>query len=308
MNKETLVKEILRLKEEKNAIILAHYYTLPEIQEICDFLGDSLELSKKAASCDASIIVFCGVQFMAETAAILAPEKKVLIPIDNAGCSLADGATGVQVRGWKKLNPSGVVVSYVNTTADVKAETDICCTSSNARRVIESLPEDTKIVFVPDVHLGSYLKALMPKRDITVWNSDCCVHHPITSALVLHKLKKYPEADVLIHPESACSDDPEIINHPSCYFYSTSGIIKHAQESPKKQFLVATELGIFHQLEKLCPGKEFIPVDVDAVCYSMKLNTLETLYECLRDEKFQVEVPKELREKSLLPIQRMMEI
>lgn len=306
MDKNTLVQEINRLRKEKNAVILAHYYTRPEIQEICDFLGDSLELSKKAAACDADMIVFCGVQFMAETASVLAPSKKVLIPVHGAGCSLADGATGEQLRAWKAANPDGMVVSYVNTTADVKAETDICCTSSNALKIVEATPEGKHIVFVPDNHLGSYISKSFPEKSIELWNANCYVHHRITSERIKAALAAYPQADVLIHPEAACSGDPEILNNPSCYFYSTSGILKHARESEKRQFVIATELGIMHKLHEECPGKEFIPVSDDIICESMKKVTLENLYECLRDEKYVVKVEENLAGKALQPILKMM--
>lgn len=306
MENSQLVQEILRLKKEKNAIILAHYYTRPEIQEICDFLGDSLELSKKAAACDADIIVFCGVQFMAETAAVLAPSKKVLIPVLGAGCSLADGATGEQLRAWKAANPNGMIVSYVNTTADVKAETDICCTSSNALKIVENTPADKHIVFVPDNHLGSYIAKTFPSRNIELWNANCYVHHRITSDVINAAMAAHPGADVLIHPEAACSNDVDLINNPSCFFYSTSGILNHAKESSKKTFLIATELGIMHKLAKECPGKEFIPVSEDIICDSMKLITLENLRDCLLKEQHVVHIESELATKAVQPILKMM--
>lgn len=307
MNKQELIKAIGELKKEKNAIVLAHYYSNPDVQDIADFLGDSLELSKKAATTDAKIIVFAGVHFMAETAAVISPDKKVFAPVRGAGCSLADGVTSEHLRLWKAANPGGIVVSYVNTTADVKSETDYCCTSANALKVVEHLPKEAKILFVPDKNLGGYIqKATGRKMDI--YDGCCFVHQAITTEMILSCIAQYPQADVLIHPESQCSGDDIILNHPNCYMYSTSGILRHANESAKKQFIIATENGTLYKLRNDNPGKEFIPVSEDTICKYMKMATLEDVYQSLKEEKYLVEISEELREKALLPIRRMMEI
>ena len=305
MTREELVQKIEELKKEKNAIVLAHYYSNPDVQDVADFLGDSLELSRKAGTADADIIVFAGVHFMAETAALISPKKKVLVPALGAGCTLADGVCGENLAQWKAANPNGMVVSYVNTTAEVKSHTDICCTSANALSIVKGLPQDTKVFFVPDKNLGSYIIS-QTGRDMELYNGCCKVHDQVTTAMVQDMMAKYPEADVLIHPESACSSDPVILDNPNCYMYSTSGILKHAAASEKKQFIIATEVGTLHKLRKDNPGKEFIPVSEKIVCEYMKLATLEKVYEALRDEKFEVKVPEEISAKALAPITLMM--
>lgn len=307
MTKTEIISRIKQLKKEKNAVILAHYYTHPDVQDVADYLGDSLGLSQEAAKTDASVIVFCGVHFMAETASIISPDKKVLIPAERAGCSLAESITGYELKEWKKANPNGIVVSYVNTTAEVKAWSDYCCTSSNALKIVNSLPKDSKILFVPDKNLGAYINK-QTGRNMEVWNGDCCVHERITSEMVVQKMEEYPAADVLIHPESNCSQDDNILGHPQCYFYSTAGMIKHAKESDKKQFIIATELETIHKLKKDNPDKEFIPINPRTLCGQMKKVTLEKVMLALENEQFEVKVPDELREKAWLPIKRMLEI
>ena len=305
MTREELVQKIEELKKQKNAIVLAHYYSNPEVQDVADFLGDSLELSRKAGTADADIIVFAGVHFMAETAALISPKKKVLVPALGAGCTLADGVCGKNLAEWKTANPNGMVVSYVNTTAEVKSHTDICCTSANALSIVKGLPQDTKVFFVPDKNLGAYIIS-QTGRDMELYDGCCKVHDQVTTAMVQEMMAKYPEADVLIHPESACSSDPAILENPNCYMYSTSGILKHAAASEKKQFISATEVGTLHKLRKDNPGKEFIPVSEKIVCEYMKLATLEKVYEALRDEKFEVKVPEEISGRALEPITLMM--
>ena len=305
MTREELVQKIEELKKEKNAIVLAHYYSNPDVQDVADFLGDSLELSRKAGTADADIIVFAGVHFMAETAALISPNKKVLVPALGAGCTLADGVCGNNLAQWKAANPNGMVVSYVNTTAEVKSHTDICCTSANALSIVKGLPQDTKVFFVPDKNLGAYIIS-QTGRDMELYNGCCKVHDQVTTAMVQEMMAKYPEADVLIHPESACSSDPVILDNPNCYMYSTSGILKHAAASEKKQFIIATEVGTLHKLRKDNPSKEFIPVSEKIVCEYMKLATLEKVYEALRDEKFEVKVPEEISARALAPITLMM--
>lgn len=304
---EELIDKINKLKKEKNAIILAHYYTNPAVQDIADFLGDSLELSKKAGATDADIILFCGVHFMAETASIISPNKKVLIPVLGAGCSLADGATGKQLHQWKSENPNGVIVSYVNTTADVKAETDYCCTSANAINVVKSLPTDANVLFVPDVNLGGYINKTSD-RNMNLWTANCYVHHSYTTEKVLAMMEKHPQAEVLIHPEASCSCDEKILNNPKCFMYSSSGILRHAKESENKEFIIVTEPGILHKLQKESPEKIFIPLDEKAVCTSMKKITLENIYEALVEEKYSVQVDKKMAEEAMLPIKRMMSL
>lgn len=307
MTNKEIIDRIQQLKKEKNAVILAHYYTRPEVQDIADYLGDSLGLSQEAGKTDADIIVFCGVHFMAETAAIISPEKKVLIPAKSAGCSLAESITGYELREWKKNNPDGVVVSYVNTTADVKAWTDICCTSANALKVVQSLPANQKILFVPDKNLGAWIMKVTG-RQMELWAGDCCVHERITAEMIIEKSKEYPEADILIHPECNCSHDDRIINLPQAYMYSTAGMIKHAVTSNKKQFIIATEVETIHKLQKDSPEKEFIPIHPQTICGQMKKVTLQGVLEALENEQYLVKVPDDIREKALLPIERMLEI
>lgn len=307
MTKQELIQEIERLKKEKNAIVLAHYYSNPDVQDIADFLGDSLELSRKAGTTDADVIVFAGVHFMAETAALISSDKKVLVPALGAGCSLADCVKGDALAAWKKENPNGIIVSYVNTTAEVKNYTDICCTSANAVSVVKSLPADAKIYFVPDRNLGAYIMK-STGRQMELYDGCCRVHEQVTTQMILDKIAEYPQADVLIHPECPCSGDPVILEHPNCYMYSTSGILKHASASDKKQFLIATEVGTLHKLQKDNPDKEFIPVSDKIVCDYMKMSTLEAVYEALRDEKYEVKIPAEISSRALEPIVKMMEL
>ena len=304
---EEIIRRIRQIKQEKNAVILAHYYTRPEVQDVADYLGDSLGLSQEAGKTSADIIVFCGVHFMAETASIISPQKKVLIPVPDAGCSLAEGVNGKDLATWKQRNPDGLVVSYVNTTAEVKAHTDYCCTSSNALKVVRSLPEGKTVLFGPDRNLGQYIQRVTG-RDMEVWNACCCVHQPVDADMVLQALDRYPEADVLIHPEASCSHDERVLNHPRTFMYSTAGILKHAKESQKKQFVIATELGTLHQLRKDNPEKEFIPVHPGLICTEMKKITLENLLEALEKERYEVRVPQEVREQAIIPIQRMISL
>lgn len=307
MTNTEIIDRIQQLKKEKNAVILAHYYTRPEVQDIADYLGDSLGLSQEAGKTNADIIVFCGVHFMAETAAIISPDKKVLIPAKYAGCSLAESITGYDLREWKKNNPDGIVVSYVNTTAEVKAWTDICCTSANALKVVESIPANRKILFVPDKNLGAWIMKVTG-RTLELWNGDCCVHERIPAEMILEKSREYPDADILIHPESNCSHDDRILNLPQAYMYSTAGMIKHATESAKKQFVIATEIETIHKLQKDNPEKEFIPIHPRTVCGQMKKVTLENILEALEKEQYRVVIPEEIRTRAWAPIERMMKI
>ena len=307
MTTESIVKEIERLKKEKNAVILAHYYSRPEIQDISDFLGDSLALSQEAARTDADIILFCGVNFMAETASIISPGKKVIVPDNRAGCSLAESITGEDIEEWRGENPDGVVVSYVNTTADVKAHTDICCTSANALKVVNSIPPDKKILFVPDKNLGAYIN-LKTGRNMELWEGDCCVHERFRSDDITDMAKRYPHADILIHPESHCSGDPAILAMEQTFFYSTAGMLKHISASEKKQFVIMTEREIIHQMQKMHPDREYISAGPRALCGQMKRNTIEKVLLALQNEAPEIKVEQNLRERAWRSIQRVLEI
>lgn len=304
---EALYQEIEQLKKRHNAVILAHYYQRPEIQKAADYLGDSLGLSQQAAQTDADIIVFCGVHFMAETASIIAPQKKVLIPVANAGCTLAESVTGQDLALWKKNHPNGLVVSYVNTTAEVKAETDYCVTSANALRVVKSLPQGHPILFGPDQNLGRYI-SLVTGIEMDYWQGDCYVHRRITAPLVSGYLDKYPDADILIHPESVATSSPEIVQHPRCFVGSTTSIMTHPGKSDKKQFVIATEAEVLYELNRLYPDKEFIAMIPEYPCEYMKQTTLTDLRNCLKDLRYEVRVPEEVRQKAIIPIERMLSL
>ena len=302
---QEITEKLNKLKKEKNAIILAHIYQLPEIQDIADFVGDSLELSRKAAQTDADVIVFCGVHFMAETAAILSPKKKVLIPDTHAGCPMADMITAENLRELKKQYKNPAVAAYVNTSADVKAESDICCTSSNAVNVIKSIDGETKdatIIFVPDRNLGAYAQK-MSGRKMVIWNGFCPTHNNMLPEMVLRVKKEHPEAEVLVHPECR----PEVVELAD-FALSTGGMCKHALSSPKKEFIIGTEAGILYKLQKENPDKKFYPVSSLAVCPNMKKITLAKVTDVLANMKNIVSVPEDIREKAYAPIKRMLEI
>lgn len=308
-----LIREIRKLRTEKNAVILAHNYQIPEIQDVADYTGDSLGLARQAARTDADIIVFCGVHFMAETAAILCRDKKVLLPDLDAGCSLADTITADQLRAWKKEHPDAVVVSYVNTSAEVKAESDLICTSSNAVAVVESIPSDREVLFLPDKFLGGYVEVMTGRDNIHIWDGACHVHEKIGDLNLGEVQRQYPEAEILIHPECGCSTS--CMMRSSLYFdckdahiHSTSGMLEHARKSDAKEFVVATETGIIYRMEKENPDKRFYPANEESVCEFMKMITLEKLYDTLLLERFEVTVPDELAERARVPIDRMLEI
>ncbi len=300
-------EEIRALARERNAVVLAHNYQVPEIQDLADYVGDSLGLSRQAAATDADAIVFCGVHFMAETAAILAPHKTVLIPDLDAGCSLADSITAEQLRAWKAENPGAVVVSYVNTTAEVKAETDYCCTSGNAKAVIEAIPEDREILFLPDLYLGLWLERVTGRR-LNIWMGECHVHAGIRPADVDRWTREEPDAELLVHPECGCASQAMAFANARTHILSTEGMINFARESDRHRFRIATETGIIHRLEKEAPGKVFEPVNERAVCRYMKMITLEKLRDSLREWKFEVTVPEETALKARLAIERMVAI
>lgn len=302
-----LKEKILELKKRKNAVILAHYYQEEAIQEIADFVGDSLELSRKASQVNADIIVFAGVYFMAETAKIVNPNKKVIVPDVKAGCSLADGCPPDEFKAFLEDYPNHTVVTYINCTAEVKTLTDIVCTSSNAKKVIASIPEDQPIVFAPDKNLGKYLIS-ETGRDMVLWEGSCIVHEAFSLEKLIDLYKKHPTATIIAHPESETH-----ILKVAHYIGSTSGMLNHVKTSDNDTFIVATEAGILHQMQLDNPTKILIPAPSKedntcacSECAFMKVNTLEKLYQCLKDESPEVHLDNEIIEKALLPIQRML--
>ena len=302
-----LFAEIERLKKEKNAIVLAHYYQEPDIQDVADYIGDSLGLSQQAAKTDADIIVFAGVHFMAETAKILSPQKKVLLPDLKAGCSLADSAPPELFRRFKEKHPDHLVISYINCSAGIKALSDIICTSSNAEKILDSLPKDQRIIFAPDRNLGAYL-ARKTGRDMLLWNGACMVHE-IFSLEKITKLKiRHPKAKVIAHPECEAA-----VLAIADYIGSTTGLLKFTQKDDAKEYIVVTETGILHQMQKENPGKTFIPAPPNNACACndcphMKLNTLEKLYLCMEYEAPEITMNETLRIAAKKPIDRMLEI
>lgn len=312
--KQQLVKEIQAWKKKRNAVILAHNYQLPEIQDIADILGDSLALARAAEDTTADVIVFCGVHFMAETAAILNPKKTILLPDLEAGCSLADSITVEQLREWKKEHPNAVVVSYVNTTADVKAETDYCCTSSNAVEIVNSIPEDQEILFLPDMFLGSFVQNETGRDNIHIWMGECHVHAGIHSHQVEDVMDKHPHAELLVHPECGCStsnmylQSEGILPKEKTHILSTGNMLKHSKNSTAEEFIVATEVGILHQMEQQNPDKRFLAANPEAICPFMKMITLEKVLNALKDNTFEITVDEETAKKAKKSIDRMIAI
>jgi quinolinate synthase len=316
-NIPALKQEVRALAEERNAVILAHNYQVPEVQDVAHFVGDSLALSRQAADTGAEVIAFCGVHFMAETASVLSPEKTVLLPDADAGCSLADSITAGQLRAWKAKHPGAVVVMYVNTTAEVKAETDYCCTSSNAVHVVEHIwrehGEDTEILFGPDMWLGAYVERMTGRR-MRVWDGECHVHAGIRPGDIERTRSENPGAEFMIHPECGCSTqvmeyvasgdvDPE-----HTHMLSTGGMLSFARESDADTFIVATETGMLHPLEQQNPDKQFVPANRAAVCRYMKMITLPKLRDSLHDLSPQVKVDPAIAERARVPIERMVSI
>ncbi len=299
---EQLLEKIKQLKTQREAVILAHNYQPAEIQDLADFTGDSLALSIKAAETDAKVIVFCGVRFMAETAAILSPQKTVLLPDKNAGCPLADMTTAEQLKQLKQKHPDALVVCYVNSSAEVKAESDYCCTSANAVEVVSSLPQDRPVIFVPDQHLGRFA-ADRTARDLILWPGYCASHVVITEDDIKNAKAKYPNAIVMSHPE--CS---EPVKELSDKLLSTGQMLKFAQKSTAKQFIVGTEIGIIHALKKQRPDAEFIPASERAICPNMKLINLEKIVWSLEDMQYKVTVPQEIGTKARNALDRMVQI
>ena len=303
-----IIKKIKRIKKEKNAVLLVHYYQDSSIQEIADYLGDSLYLAKVAKNLDSDIIVLSGVHFMAETVKIINPEKKILLPDLKAGCSLADSCPPDLFKNFIKKYPKAVVVSYINCSAEIKAMSDIICTSSNAKAVIESIPEDKQIVFAPDKNLGNYL-IKETKRNMILWDGSCVVHEAFSFDKILDLFKKHPKAKFVAHPESK-----SLILDVANYVGSTSKLLEYVENSPNKEFIVATEAGILHEMNKRCPDKLFIPAPVEdsscacSECSFMKLNTLEKLYLCLKYERPEITLTEDIITKAKAPLLKMLSI
>lgn len=307
-----IIKEIDQLRKEKKAVILAHNYQIGEIQDLADFVGDSLGLSQQAAKTEAELIIFCGVHFMAETVSIISPDKRVLIPSLEAGCSLASTINAKQLREWKESFPNAVVVSYVNTTAEVKAESDYCVTSSNAVKVVQSIPAEKKILFLPDKYLGNYVEAITGRK-MEIWNGSCHVHEKMGDVNFENAQAEHPDAEFLIHPECGCSSKCMLKSQvyfdcKDVHIFSTEGMIDHVRKSESSEFVIATEVGILHRLKKVQPGASFFPLSENAVCEYMKTITLENLRDALLYDRYEVKVPDEIAERARIPIERMLKV
>ncbi len=308
-----LAAEIRSLAKERNAVILAHNYERPEVQDVADFVGDSLGLSREAARTSAEVIVFCGVHFMAETAAILSPEKIVLLPDLAAGCSLASTINAEQLRAWKDEHPGAVVVSYVNTTAEVKAESDYCCTSGNAKAIIDAIPADREILFLPDMFLGVWLERVTGRK-LRIWMGECHVHAGIRPDDITRTRAEHPGSEFLIHPECGCSTQAMEyvasgdVEAEGVHMLSTSGMLKHVEANPEGEFIVATETGMLYPLQQVAPQANLIEANRMAFCKYMKMITLPKLRDSLRDLRFEVRVAPEIAERARLPIERMVAI
>ena len=301
----SIEEEIEALKKKRNAIILAHNYQTGDIQDIADFTGDSLGLAQQAAKTNCDVILFSGVMFMAETASILCPNKTVLVPDLEAGCSLAGMIDPEAVKKWKREHPSGVVVAYVNTTAVVKAESDYCCTSSNAVQIVEQIPEDKEIFFIPDFYLGSYVQMKTGRKNMTLWKGYCHVHVMLQSEQIAKLKREHDGAELLMHPECGCLTKSM---HLADKILSTEGMVQYVRNSTAQKFIIATETGILHKMRKENPSKIFIPVTDEAVCNYMKQNTLEKIVLSLERMQFEVKVPEDIRRRAVVPIERMMEM
>ena len=309
-----LKDEVLKLKKEKDIVILAHNYQVPEVQDVADFVGDSLGLSRQAARVKQKTILFCGVHFMAETAAIVSPDKRVLIPDLEAGCSLSDSITIDQLRKWKKEHPDAITVGYVNTTAEIKSELDYCCTSSNAVNVVNAIPREREILFLPDMFLGSYVSKITGRKNMQIWAGECHVHAGITPADIEKKLAELKNAEFVVHPECSCTTpmmydiaSGSYKNH-QVQILSTEGMMKHVSKSDSQQFVVATETGILYRMRQQNPQKTFIPASENAECEYMKMITLDKVYRSLYDEKYEVKVAKKIADKARIAIERMLSI
>jgi quinolinate synthase len=305
--------KIIELKKKMGATILAHNYQLPEVQDIADYVGDSLGLSTNAARTEQETIVFCGVHFMAETASIICPDKVVLIPDLEAGCSLASTIDSAQLKAWKSEHADAVVVSYVNTSAEIKAMSDYCCTSSNAVKVVNSIPKDREVLFLPDMFLGAYVADMTRRKNMFIWPGECHVHAGIRAEDVNKMLSKFKDADFLIHPECGCtsstlynSSNGDILKRP--YILSTEGMMNHARASNASKYLVATEVGILHRMAKQNPSKTFIPIKENAICKYMKMITVQKVYDSLTKNIYRVKVPQKIADRARLAIDRMLQL
>ena len=309
-----LKDKIEELKKEKDVVILAHNYQIPEVQDVADFVGDSLGLARQAAKTPHKTILFCGVHFMAETAAIISPEKKVLIPDVAAGCSLSDSITLDQLKKWKQEHPNAIAVGYVNTTAEIKSELDYCCTSSNAVNVVKAIPEDKEILFLPDMFLGSYVAKMTGRKNMSIWAGECHVHAGITPEDVKEKLNTLNQAEFLIHPECSCTTPMmyDVANGSyssnQVQILSTEGMMNHVKNSKSNEFVVATETGILYRMKQQNPTKKFIPASEQAECEYMKMITLNKVYNSLLNDTTVVTVPKDTADKARLAIERMLSI
>lgn len=301
MDKETLFKEINKLKKEKNAVILAHYYQEGSIQDIADYTGDSLYLSQVASETDADIIVFAGVKFMAETAKILSPNKKVLLPVAEAGCPMADMVTEVKLKAYKEKHPDRKVVCYVNSTAKVKALSDICVTSSNAEKIIQHY-KDEKLLYVPDKNLGIYMREKY-NLDMEVWPGFCCIHNDLTTEQVDYMKKEHPRAEFIVHPEAKLD-----VVKMADFIGSTKGLLTYVINSDHDEFIIGTEDGIIHTMEKACPNKKFYILTPDLRCYDMKMTTLEDVYLALKEEQYEIEVDEDTRLKAFEALDKMLKL
>jgi len=309
-----LKDRITKLKEEKDIVILAHNYQIPDVQDVADFVGDSLGLSKQAAKVKQNTILFCGVHFMAETAKIISPQKKVLIPDLEAGCSLSDSITVDELRNWKKEHPKAISVGYVNTTAEIKSELDYCCTSSNAINVVNAIPDDKEILFLPDMFLGAYVSKMTGRKNMFIWAGECHVHAGISSQDIQQKLDQMPNAEFLVHPECSCTT-PMLYDVASgdygsrqVQILSTEGMMNYVKNSPSQNFVVATETGILYRMRNQNPSKTFVPASEKAECQYMKMITLEKVYDSLMQNKYEVNVPEKIASKARLSIERMLSI
>lgn len=302
MEINSMVQEIKKLKREKNAVILAHNYQIPEIQDIADIVGDSLKLSEEAAKTDADIIVFCGVHFMAESAKILSPQKKVLLPAIDAGCPMADMITGEKLRAYKEENPGTTVVCYVNSSAEVKAECDVCCTSSNAMKIVESLDSD-KILFAPDKNLGSYINSKLKDKQMDLWKGFCITHERVREEEIKMIKEKKAGVQVVVHPEC----NPLVVQHAD-FVGSTSQILEYVRNSDDKEFIIGTEMGILHTLRKENLYKKFTLLSPALICYNMKKTSLEDVLHVLKTEENEIVVEEEIRQKAFHSLNRMLEL
>ena len=309
-----LKDRVIKLKEEKDVVILAHNYQIPEVQDVADFVGDSLGLARQAAKTKHKTILFCGVHFMAETAAIISPDKKVLIPDLDAGCSLSDSITLSQLQKWKKEHPDAISVGYVNTTAEIKSELDFCCTSSNAVNVVKSIPDDKEILFLPDMFLGSYVARMTGRKNMFIWAGECHVHAGITPDDVKSKIDSLQNAEFLIHPECSCTS-PMLYdvatgsyNEHQVQILSTEGMMNHVHKSESNNFVIATETGILYRMKQQNPTKNFVAASTKAECEFMKMITLDKVYDSLLNNRYEVKVPKNIADKARLAIERMLSI